>query len=101
MKRFTLIELVIIIAIMGILLTLLLPSIKNAQLLAKSALCKSNLSQQYSAIQLYGKEGTYRLPKAVEAENTNGWTNYGTMDLFFTDFLHMMLEHWIWNGNLN
>ena len=42
---FTLIELLIVIAIIGILVTLLMPSLSNARYKAKLAVCQSNLSQ--------------------------------------------------------
>ena len=44
-KRFTLIELLIVIAIIGILVTLLLPSLSRARSKAKNAVCKSNINQ--------------------------------------------------------
>ena len=43
--RFTLIELLVVISIIGILTTLLLPSLRNSREAAKSAVCKSNLKQ--------------------------------------------------------
>lgn len=45
MKKFTLIELLIVIAIIGILLTLLLPSLTRARRIGYDAVCKSNLRQ--------------------------------------------------------
>ena len=52
-KRFTLIELLIVVAIIGILITLLLPSLKNAREEAQSAVCKSNLKQIGAGAFLY------------------------------------------------
>ena len=44
-KRFTLFELLVVVAIIGILLTILLPSLRNARELATRAVCQSNLKQ--------------------------------------------------------
>ncbi|MCH2208096.1 MAG: prepilin-type N-terminal cleavage/methylation domain-containing protein [Lentisphaerales bacterium] len=42
MKKFTLMELLIVIAIIGILTSILLPSLHKAREKTKSAVCKSN-----------------------------------------------------------
>ena len=44
-KTFTLFELLVVIAVMGILLTLLLPSLRNARELSYRAVCQSTLKQ--------------------------------------------------------
>lgn len=46
-KRFTLIEMLVVIAIIAILLTLLLPSLSKARESAQSAVCMANLTNYY------------------------------------------------------
>ena len=60
-KRFTLIELIIVIAIIGILLTLLLPSLGKAAFSARTAVCLSNLSQNGKNTFIYTKDNNGRL----------------------------------------
>lgn len=57
MKRkmcvFTLMELLVVVAIIGILVSLLLPSLGRAREVAKTAVCKSNMKQIGTAVYLY------------------------------------------------
>jgi prepilin-type N-terminal cleavage/methylation domain-containing protein len=50
---FTLLELLVVLAIIGLLATLLIPSLKRAKGAAQSAACKNNLHQIGIAIRLY------------------------------------------------
>ncbi len=52
-KKFTLIELLIVIAVIGVLVTLLLPSLTKARIKAQMAVCKSNLAQIYRINMVY------------------------------------------------
>ena len=60
---FTLLELLIVIAIIGLLIGLLLPSLKRSLDLAKATACKSNLRQVSVALTLYRLENEGWLPR--------------------------------------
>ena len=62
MKKFTLIELLIVIAIIGILLTLLLPSLSRSREKVKRAVCLSNLSQSHKANLSYASNNDNIIP---------------------------------------
>ena len=61
-EKFTLIELLIVIAIIAILLSLLLPSLTKARAVTQAAVCKSNLHQIDIATNLYRKNSNDRFP---------------------------------------
>ena len=61
-KKFTLIELLIVIAIIGILVSLLLPSLGKARYQAKNAVCMSNQSQFYRGILIVTKNNRSKIP---------------------------------------
>lgn len=59
-KGFTLVELLVVIAVIALLAAVLLPALIQAKALGKSAGCKSNLRQQGLALQMYVDDyGTY------------------------------------------
>ncbi len=49
-KKFTLLELIVVIAVIGVLVTLLLPSLSRARMKAKKAVCLSNTSQVFKLL---------------------------------------------------
>ena len=69
---FTLIELIIVIAIIGILATIALPQLKNGPIRAAEAVLKNNLRTMRDVIdQYYGDKGHY--PPALEELVTEGY----------------------------
>ncbi|MCM8532901.1 MAG: hypothetical protein NE330_17160 [Lentisphaeraceae bacterium] len=60
MKKFTLIELLLVTAVIAILLSLLLPSLKKSRAIAKAAVCKSNMYQTSLTHALYQKDSNDR-----------------------------------------
>ena len=52
-RRFTLLELLVVIAMIAILLSLLMPSLRNARAKAEIAVCLSNMSQINTAVVTY------------------------------------------------
>lgn len=60
-ENFTLIELLIVVAIIGVLASILLPSLNQAREKAKRAVCKSNQHNIYLAVTLYGTSNNDRI----------------------------------------
>ena len=60
-KAFTLIELMVVVAIIALLISILLPSLSAARSYAKTAACNANLHSIGLAVSnyLYGSRGTY------------------------------------------
>jgi prepilin-type N-terminal cleavage/methylation domain-containing protein len=80
---FTLIELLIVIAIIGLLAAILFPAFKRAQEGGYQANCASNLKQIYQAVELYRQDEkiypaslAVLLPKESAIANPNGATTY-------------------------
>ena len=61
--KFTLIELLVVISIIGILTTLLFPSLSKARLKARQAICMSNQRQLALILHTYASENKFYMPQ--------------------------------------
>ena len=55
-KKFTLLELIVVMAIIGLLMTLLLPSLSKAREAAKLAVCMGNMNSVSTGMQMFSKD---------------------------------------------
>ena len=81
MKKFTLLELLIVIAIIGILLTMLLPSLGKARYTVRKAVCASNQRQAGTGVLLFSKNNDKKLP---DVQNHHNRAPYTTRVAFWT-----------------
>ena len=84
-SAFTLVELLVVIGIVGILSSLLLPTLSRAKSLAKRAVCVSNLKQIGMANLLYAEDDRY----GYLSPRVNGRDDYTSADLnwLFPDYV--------------
>lgn len=81
-RMFTLIELLIVIAIIAILAGMLLPALGNAKDAGKLALCLSNLQTQGHALQLYEQDYGFICPGTLKYKTTHYWVNILSRQLY-------------------
>lgn len=61
-KKFTLIELIVVVAIFGILVSILLPSLLKAREMTKRSVCTSNLRQQHLSFTIFANDNNQQYP---------------------------------------
>ena len=76
MRKFTLLELLVIVALIGILLSILLPSLQKARFSAKNAVCMSNLKQIGAGIMLHVNSNSGNMSPRARGEVI--WGGIGT-----------------------
>ncbi len=77
MKKFTLIEVLVVVAIVGILASLLLPALGKARKTSRKALCVNNNKQIVTALFMYTDDHNQYFPTnytSGDGENI-GWTD--------------------------
>lgn len=97
-QSFTLLELLIVVAIIGILVSILLPSLNKARLKAKRALCLSNLKQLNIAQTLYSMDNN---GKQLSSSIGTDWETSSTASLHVwnKDTIDPFVENYL-NGNI-
>ena len=65
-KGFTLVELLVVIAVIAVLLSILVPAMQKARQLAQRVVCASRSHQLYLAFTMYANENNERVPLAAE-----------------------------------
>jgi prepilin-type N-terminal cleavage/methylation domain-containing protein/prepilin-type processing-associated H-X9-DG protein len=74
-KAFTLVELLVVMGIIGILIAMLIPTLRGARAQARATACASNLRQLYNAQMFYAEENAGRLAAPQGGLNSgNPWT---------------------------
>src|SRR5690606_20277001 len=73
---FTLVELLAVIAIIGVLAGILIPVVSHVRDSARASKCLSNMKQSGVAILLYAAENKGRLPVTSSGVESPGWVFY-------------------------
>ena len=74
-RKFTLLELMVVVAIIGILISILLPSLQSARKVSQMTVCSSNLKQFYTA-SMINVSNTELLPNAAHGSQSNKTWHY-------------------------
>ncbi|MGD8453126.1 MAG: prepilin-type N-terminal cleavage/methylation domain-containing protein [Phycisphaerae bacterium] len=77
---FTLVELLVVVAVIALLLAILMPSLRNARWQAKRIACATQLSQLSIAHHLYGNDNGTLVPKGLSASGGAPWWNWTRED---------------------
>ena len=86
MKKFTLLELLVVAAIIGILASLLMPSLSKARFTAKVAVCISQQKQWGTALTSYAVDKNSLLPGNWSVGTNPHDIHKSTIDLYYKDY---------------
>ena len=76
---FTLVELLVVMAIISLLVSILLPSLMGAKELAREVICQANQNAIIKAVHLYGSGGEGHLPEPNWGMQSTGWAYSGNL----------------------
>ena len=76
LTAFTLVELLIVLAVIGVLVALLLPAIQAARESARRSVCQNRLKQQALAVLLVADRRASSLPALWHTDFPNAWENF-------------------------
>jgi len=89
---FTLIEVLVVVAIIALLVGILLPSLSQAREQARRVVCGSNMAQIARGIYTYTADFKGRVPNSWEGENASlTWTVYREVPHHYVGYLHLGL----------
>lgn len=97
MVAFTLIELLIVIAIIAILAGMLLPAIRMAKESGRQIVCAGNLRQQHLALMSYASDFNSLLPYSY-AEGQSAYEVTWQQILYYGDYIQVKGMQACWNG---
>ncbi len=85
-RAFTLIDILVTIAVIGVLIAIMLPSIASVKETAHQVVCRSNIRQMAFAVDMYAEGNKNYIPSTLTISNMQDFTNetsYNTLTLRF------------------
>ena len=97
-KKFTLLELMIVVAIIGLLITILLPSLRSAKESAKTAICMSNLSSLGQVAAMHGSDNNQKFwikdADLLPDDPARGYVSWTTHPKHISPYISQTVSPW-------